>query len=145
MAGLAALVPKLEIRGFEEKVDGRLGTPYQPHAFTCPLAVAGHFMSLFGTLKKAIFHNSAALAAGSAQRAQATASAPPAGVATPQPAAVDIEAVLEALNAKSSQKLNWRTSIVDLMKFVGLDSSLQHRRSSRPSSATAVTRTIRPR
>jgi hypothetical protein len=40
---------------------------------------------------------------------------------------VDVEAVLESLNARSSQKLNWRSSIVDLMKLVGLDSSLQHR------------------
>jgi hypothetical protein len=44
-----------------------------------------------------------------------------------QPEPVDVEAVLEALSAKSSQKLNWRTSIVDLMKLVGLDSSLKHR------------------
>jgi hypothetical protein len=36
--------------------------------------------------------------------------------------------VLEGLNSKSAQKLNWRTSIVDLMKLVGLDSSLQHRK-----------------
>jgi hypothetical protein len=40
---------------------------------------------------------------------------------------VDVEAVLEALNARSSQKLNWRSSIVDLMTLVGLDSSLHHR------------------
>ena len=43
------------------------------------------------------------------------------------PATVDVETVLEGLNAKSSQKLNWRSSIVDLMKLTGLDSSLQHR------------------
>jgi hypothetical protein len=41
---------------------------------------------------------------------------------------VDIEPALDALNAKSGQKLNWRTSIVDLMKLVDLDSSLQHRK-----------------
>jgi hypothetical protein len=39
-----------------------------------------------------------------------------------------VEAVLEGLSAKSSQKLNWRTSIVDLMKLVNLDSSLEHRK-----------------
>lgn len=66
--------------------------------------------------------------AGAPPRAGAAAS--PAGASTSapgQPAAVDVEAVLEALNTRSSQKLNWRTSIVDLMKLVGLDSSLQHR------------------
>jgi hypothetical protein len=36
--------------------------------------------------------------------------------------------VLNALAASNSQKLNWRTSIVDLMKLLGLDSSLQHRK-----------------
>jgi hypothetical protein len=41
---------------------------------------------------------------------------------------VDVEAVLNDLSAKSLQKLNWRTSIVDLMKLVGLDPSLQHRK-----------------
>ena len=30
--------------------------------------------------------------------------------------------------AQQQQKLNWRTSIVDLMKLVGLDSSLQNRK-----------------
>ena len=39
-----------------------------------------------------------------------------------------MEEVLEDLAAKSSQKLNWRTSIVDLMKLLGMDSSLQQRK-----------------
>ena len=49
--------------------------------------------------------------------------------ATPQVATVvvDVEAVLEELAAKNPQKLNWRTSIVDLMKLVGMDSSLTER------------------
>ncbi len=42
--------------------------------------------------------------------------------------AVDVEAILEGLNAKSAQKLNWRTSIVDLMKLLELDSSLERRK-----------------
>lgn len=41
---------------------------------------------------------------------------------------VDVEAVLEGLAAESKQKLNWRTSIVDLMKLVGMESSLAERR-----------------
>ena len=55
--------------------------------------------------------------------AVATAPAPP--VAT---VVVDVEAVLEEMAAKNPQKLNWRTSIVDLMKLVGMDSGLAQRK-----------------
>jgi hypothetical protein len=41
---------------------------------------------------------------------------------------VDVEAVLNAMAEKNPQKLNWRTSIVDLMKLLELDSSLQARK-----------------
>ena len=44
------------------------------------------------------------------------------------PAPVDIEAVLEDMAANNPQKLNWRTSIVDLMKLVGMESSLAERK-----------------
>jgi len=94
-------------------------------------------MSLFDTIKNAIFgHASAAPAPApsAAPTASPTASATTAGAAArPLPRAappptVDVEAVLNGLNAKSPQKLNWQSSIVDLMKLVGLDSSLQHRK-----------------
>ena len=39
---------------------------------------------------------------------------------------VDIEQVLDGM--PGSDKLNWRTSIVDLMKLVGMDSTLQERK-----------------
>lgn len=41
---------------------------------------------------------------------------------------VDVEAVLAEMAAASKQKLNWRTSIVDLMKLLGMESSLAERR-----------------
>lgn len=42
---------------------------------------------------------------------------------------VDVEAVLEGISArKGDPDLNWRTSIVDLMKLLDLDSSLDNRR-----------------
>ena len=41
---------------------------------------------------------------------------------------VDVEVKLEAMAAANAQKLNWRTSIVDLMKLVGMESSLAERR-----------------
>lgn len=39
-----------------------------------------------------------------------------------------MEKVLDDMAAKNPQKLNWRGSIVDLMKLVGMDSTLQERR-----------------
>jgi hypothetical protein len=42
--------------------------------------------------------------------------------------AVDIGAVLDGFAKKRGEKLNWQTSIVDLMKLVGLDPSLQNRK-----------------
>lgn len=43
-------------------------------------------------------------------------------------AIVDVEAQMERRAAASSQKLNWRTSIVDLLKLLDLDSSLEARK-----------------
>ena len=54
------------------------------------------------------------------------AAAPDAADAPPE--TVDVVAVCEALAAKNPQKLNWRTSIVDLMKLLGMDSSLANRK-----------------
>jgi hypothetical protein len=42
---------------------------------------------------------------------------------------VDVEEVLNGMAQKNTEKLNWRTSIVDLMKLVGMDSSLAARKS----------------
>lgn len=55
----------------------------------------------------------------------------PAAAAPAAPSAisvVDVVSQLEALAAKSPEKLNWRTSIVDLMKLLGLDSSFAARK-----------------
>ena len=61
------------------------------------------------------------------------AAAPAAVEATAAPAVVpisdvDVVAKLEALAAASKEKLNWKVSIVDLMKLLGLDSSLTARK-----------------
>ena len=61
----------------------------------------------------------------------ATTAAPTAapGVAPVAPIAeVDVEAILSGLAASSGQPSNWRSSIVDLLKLLGLDSSLQSRK-----------------
>ena len=94
-------------------------------------------MSIFSRIKDAIFGASAKAAPApspsAAPKPTATAAPKPAPAstsATPTPAAapVDVEAVLQQLAANQKQPLNWRTSIVDLMKLVGLDSSLENRK-----------------
>ena len=48
--------------------------------------------------------------------------------ARPPEAAVDVTALLEQRAAANPQKLNWRTSIVDLLKLLDMDSSLAARK-----------------
>lgn len=91
-------------------------------------------MSLFSSIldklgfgKKAAAAPAAPAAAPSAPAAPAPTAAPAAPVVTPM-AAVDVVSKLEGLAAASAQKLNWKTSIVDLLKLLGLDSSLGARK-----------------
>jgi hypothetical protein len=90
-------------------------------------------MSIFESIKNAIFgHGSTATAAPVTPAAAPAASAPaPAPQAAPASVAISQSALqdqLGKLSAKSSQKLNWQTSIVDLMKLVGLDPSFANRK-----------------
>ncbi len=64
-------------------------------------------------------------AVAAAAPATATMTAPPRPVAIP---VVDVVTKLEGLAAANAQKLNWKTSIVDLLKLLGLDSSLTARK-----------------
>ena len=60
-----------------------------------------------------------------------TSAAPSAAPKAAAPAAsgsVDVAAILDAAVKRSGQKLDWRKSIVDLMKALGLDSSLSARK-----------------
>jgi hypothetical protein len=89
-------------------------------------------MSIFGSIMSKIFGtNEAAAASTAAQPADASAAGtvPATGNAAAGSAGspVDVEAVLTDLESRNSQQLNWRTSIVDLMKLLNLDSSLQAR------------------
>jgi len=71
-----------------------------------------------------------------AKAAPTAAPAPAPTAATPAPAAptpaapqvVDVDGILDFMNDQRAQKLNWRTSIVDLMKLTGMDSTLDERR-----------------
>lgn len=96
-------------------------------------------MSIFSRIKDAIFGASAKAAPApspaSAPKPTATAAPKPAATpasttttATPAAPPVDVEAVLQQMAANQKQPLNWRTSIVDLMKLLGLDSSIENRK-----------------
>lgn len=101
-------------------------------------------MGIFSAIKNAIF-GSAPMTKSAAQATAAGASAPQASSAAPSQLGstggpvsapgsssntqVDIEAVLTAKAAQKPEKLNWQSSIVDLMKLVDLDPSLENRKS----------------
>ena len=81
-------------------------------------------MSVFGNIMSAIFgHGSAQAAGASPTLAPGAPSGAPAGTQT-----VDVAAVVDKAAAATGEKLAWRTSIVDLMKALNLDSSLAARK-----------------
>ena len=71
-----------------------------------------------------------ALSGGAASTSGAAASAPAAGASAPAtaPSTVDIAEKLDGMESGAGQKLDWRHSIVDLMKLLGMDSSLSARK-----------------
>lgn len=76
-------------------------------------------MSIFGSIMSKIFGT---------KHADAAEAAPAAGAAAAAISNVDVAKMLDDLAGKAAEKLNWRVSIVDLMKLLGLDSSLAHRK-----------------
>ena len=84
-------------------------------------------MSIFSRLKDKLFGTKVPDAPAPA--ASATP-APSASASTPAPVIplLDVEAVLKFMASQRSEKLNWETSIVDLMKLLGMESSLSERR-----------------
>jgi len=86
-------------------------------------------MGLFNNLMSKIFGGatSATPAATGPVLVQATPGSPPAASAAATPP-VDVAAVLNGLAAKNSEKLDWKRSIVDLMKLVGMECSLAARK-----------------
>src|SRR6476661_751860 len=83
-------------------------------------------MSIFGTIMSAIFGKSAQAAPAGSAPASTPSAAPSAGSSGGAP--VDVTAILDDLAGKAGQKLDWRKSIVDLMKLLDLDSSLTARK-----------------
>jgi len=83
-------------------------------------------MSIFGKIMGAIFGTKAdaAPAGGGA----AAGSAAPGGSAAAPAATVDVAPILDAAVKAKGEKLEWRTSIVDLMKALDIDSSFTARK-----------------
>ena len=89
----------------------------------------GAIMSILGSLMGKILGNSARESEAKVNAARPAAPAAPAPApTTPAATVVDVETVLETMAAGTKQNLDWRNSIVDLMKLVGIDSSLANRK-----------------
>jgi hypothetical protein len=82
-------------------------------------------MSIFTNIMSAIFRS--ASPAG-ASPSVVPPQAPPGAAGAPTMAQVDVEAVLTKLAEQNEEDLDWRRSIVDLMKLLNLDSSLAARK-----------------
>jgi hypothetical protein len=82
-------------------------------------------MSIFGNIMSAIFKS--ASPTGTAPPVPPP-SVPPGPTAAATMAQVDVAEVLTKLAKQSKEKLDWRRSIVDLMKLLNLDSSLAARK-----------------
>ena len=91
-------------------------------------------MSIFGTIMSAIFGTSAgATPAGGGGAAPTAGSAPGSSAGTSTASAapaqtVDVAPILDKAVAGKGERLEWRTSIVDLMKALDIDSSLGARK-----------------
>jgi len=99
-------------------------------------------MSVFGKIMSAIFGHSATAAptggvappdaapssGGSAAAPAPSGAAPSASTPTAPPQSVDVAAIVDKAAAAKHEKLEWRTSIVDLMKALDIDSSLAARK-----------------
>jgi len=84
-------------------------------------------MSIFGKIMGAIFgHSAAAAPADGAPSPTGTAAPTSAPGAAPQ--SVDVADIVDKAAEAKHEKLEWRTSIVDLMKALDIDSSLAARK-----------------
>ncbi|MHC2467206.1 DUF3597 domain-containing protein [Bradyrhizobium embrapense] len=91
-------------------------------------------MSIFGSIMGAIFGHGAQAKTAESTTAAAPGTSPAAPSAStaassaPTAQTVDVAAIVDKAAAATGEKLDWRTSIVDLMKALGLDSSLAARK-----------------
>jgi hypothetical protein len=82
-------------------------------------------MSIFGKIMSAIFGSTASATPVGTGAAAGTGSAAPSSAPAQS---VDVAAILDKAVAAQKEKLEWRTSIVDMMKALNIDSSLSARK-----------------
>ena len=96
-------------------------------------------MSVLGNIMGAVFGHGSAQAAPATAQPQVSASpkaapeargsaSPTAAPAVAKAQTIDVAAIVDKAATSKGEKLAWRTSIVDLMKALGLDSSLAARK-----------------
>jgi hypothetical protein len=86
-------------------------------------------MSIFGKIMGAIFGSKAdAAPAGGGSAGGGAAPTPQSSPSAAPPQSVDVAAIVDKAVAAQKEKLEWRTSIVDLMKALNIDSSLAARK-----------------
>jgi hypothetical protein len=88
-------------------------------------------MSIFGKIRGAVFGEEVSLAPaprGAAAGGPAAGAASGGSSAAAPAAAVDVAPILDKAVAAKGEKLEWRTSIVDLMKALDIDSSFTARK-----------------
>lgn len=86
-------------------------------------------MGIFSSILSKLGFGKAEAAEQPAAAVQAPVTPAPAAAAAPVAiSVVDVVSQLETLAAKHAEKLNWKVSIVDLLKLLGLDSSLGARK-----------------
>ena len=87
-------------------------------------------MSIFGKIIGAIFGTKAEAAPGASPTGGSATSvnSTTGGPSAPSGASVDVAPILDKAVAAKNEKLEWRTSIVDLMKALDIDSSLNARK-----------------
>ena len=97
----------------------------------------GESVSIFGKIMGAIFGTAAeaapkpvdtSVSVPASVDSPSVAAAPAPGSSSATPATIDVTDILDKAVAKKGEKLEWRTSIVDLMKALDLDSSLSARK-----------------
>ncbi|HUL66655.1 MAG TPA: DUF3597 domain-containing protein [Burkholderiaceae bacterium] len=85
-------------------------------------------MSLFSSILQKLGFSKPTEAAPATPAAETPQAAPAAAPAVVAISEVDVVSKLEGLAAANPQKLNWKVSIVDLLKLLNLDSSLEARK-----------------
>lgn len=85
-------------------------------------------MGIFSNIMGKIFNHKPKDAPAAPPPAAAPAPTAAAPAAPPPPQVIDVTGILDDLAANNPQKLDWRHSIVDLMKLVGMESSLSERK-----------------